>query len=130
MKNNNNKIIIIIILSELYNRSIWPVDWTLTGTITPCQSGPGSNGYKGELFTNQSSRIGVSTLDAVSYPEHPFFGVGGKILNPCRRYSQRILSSADGIGTCLRTNPCLDSGTVIFINGYFVVKEGHFQRRK
>ena len=26
------------------NSSVWPIDGTLTGTITPSQSGPGSNG--------------------------------------------------------------------------------------
>ena len=29
--------------------SIWSIDWTLTGTTTPGQSGPGSNGNKGVL---------------------------------------------------------------------------------
>ena len=36
------------------NRSIWPIDWTQTGTITPGQSGPGSNGNKGRGKINLS----------------------------------------------------------------------------
>ena len=37
------------------NSSIWPMDWTLSGTITPDQSGPGSNDDEGVLHIPQSS---------------------------------------------------------------------------
>ena len=39
------------------NSSIWPTDRTLSGTITPGQSGPGSYGYEGVLCIPQSSSI-------------------------------------------------------------------------
>ena len=31
----------------ILNRSIWPIDGTLSGATPPGQSGPGSNGNKG-----------------------------------------------------------------------------------
>ena len=34
---------------------IWPIDRTLSGTTTPIQSGPGSNGNEGMLCIPQSS---------------------------------------------------------------------------
>ena len=33
------------------NKSIWPIDGTLTDTTTPDQSGPGRNGNKGVFHT-------------------------------------------------------------------------------
>ena len=51
---------------ELFlNRSIWYTDETLTGTNTPCQSGPGSNGNEGILYTLLISTTGVLPLDTV-----------------------------------------------------------------
>ena len=54
------------------NTSIKPVDTTLTGAITPGQSGPGSNGNEGILRIFQSSSINeASPSDClVSYPGH------------------------------------------------------------
>ena len=37
------------------NSSIWPIDRTISGAITPSQSGPGSNGNEGVLCIPQSS---------------------------------------------------------------------------
>ena len=50
--------------------SIWPIDISLSGAITPGQSGPGSNGNEGVLcITQHSSITGTSSLDfLVSYP--------------------------------------------------------------
>ena len=50
--------------------SIWTIDRTLSGAITPGQSGPGSNGNKGVLCIPRSSSIsGTSPSDClVSYP--------------------------------------------------------------
>ena len=51
------------------NRSIWPIDGSLTGTTTPDRSGLGSNGNKGVLYISQSSRTEASFSDGlVSYP--------------------------------------------------------------
>ena len=54
------------------------MDGTLSGFITPGQSGPGSNGKEGVLCIPQSSSItGASPLDyLVSYPGHSLGGVG------------------------------------------------------
>ena len=38
---------------------------TLTGTTTPGQGGPGSNGSKGEQHISQRSRSGVSPSDCL-----------------------------------------------------------------
>ena len=54
---------------------IWPIDWTLTGTTTPRQSGPESNDNEGVLHIPQSSRTEVSPSDSfVSYPGHSWWG--------------------------------------------------------
>ena len=52
------------------NSSIWLIDRTLSGTITPDQSGSGSNGNEGVLHIPQSSSItGAKPSDYfVSYP--------------------------------------------------------------
>ena len=54
------------------NRSIWPIDRTLSGANTPGQSGPGSDGYEVVLHIPKSSNItGASPSDClVSYPGH------------------------------------------------------------
>ena len=45
------------------NNSIWPIDGILTGTITPGQSGPESNGNEGIFHTPQTPR--ASPSDAI-----------------------------------------------------------------
>ena len=62
--------------------SIWPIDRTLSGAITPAQGGPGSDGNEGVLRNPQSSSIiGTSPLDClVSYPGHLL----GEVLPLCR----------------------------------------------
>ena len=52
--------------------SIWSIDRTSSGAITPGQRGPGSNDNEGVLCIPQSSSItGTSSLDClVSYPGH------------------------------------------------------------
>ena len=42
------------------NRSIWPMNETLTGTTNPNQSGPGSNNNDGELSSPQNFRVKVT----------------------------------------------------------------------
>ena len=42
-------------LSKWLNSCIWPIDATLTGTISLVQSGSGSNGKEGVLYIPQSS---------------------------------------------------------------------------
>ena len=56
------------------NISIWSIDRTLSGTATPSQNGPGSDGNEEVLHIPQSSSITeVSTSDfLVSYPGHSF----------------------------------------------------------
>ena len=62
-------------ISMLFS-SIWPIDRTLSGAITPGQSGPGSNGTEGVLCISQSSSI-TGTLPSdflVSYSGHLLMG--------------------------------------------------------
>ena len=48
------------------NSSIWPIDRTLSGATTPCQSGPGSNGNEGLLWIPPSFTItGTSPSDCL-----------------------------------------------------------------
>ena len=56
------------------NSSIWPINRTLSGTTTPSQSGPGSDGNEGVHHIPQSSNItGASPSDcSMSYPGHSF----------------------------------------------------------
>ena len=58
------------------NSSLWPIDWTLTGTATLSKSGPGSNGNEGVLYIPQSSRTGALQSDTVW--SHSF-DVGGAL---------------------------------------------------
>ena len=53
-----------MIPSKRLNSSISPIDATLTGTTTPTQSGPGSNGTEGVLHIPQNPRVGASPSDA------------------------------------------------------------------
>ena len=50
--------------------SIQPIDGTLTGTTTPGQSGPGSNGDEGVLHIPQTSKTGTSPSGHVD-PQPP-----------------------------------------------------------
>ena len=60
------------------NNSILPIDRNLSGTTTPDQSGPGSNGNEKVLYISQSFNTGASPSDCfVSYPGHLLQGVGG-----------------------------------------------------
>ena len=67
------------------------MDGTLTGTTTPGQGVPGSNGNEGVLHTTQISRISASRSDAVS--RDPLFKRW--VLPLCSGYSQYILSAVD-----------------------------------
>ena len=66
------------------NSSIWPIDRTLPGAITPGQSGSGKDGNKEVVCIPQSSTItGASSSDCLmSYPEHSLRGGGGSYLSP------------------------------------------------
>ena len=54
------------------NSSIGPIDKTLSDANTPCQSGPGSDGYEGVPSISKSSKItGALPSDClVSNPGH------------------------------------------------------------
>ena len=66
------------------------IDRTLTGTITPGQSGPGSNGNEGILYIPQNLKTGISSSDGlISYPEHLLVGSGFVSL-PLHKSSQCI----------------------------------------
>ena len=74
------------------NRSIWPIDRTLTDSTTLDQSGFGSNGNQGVFWTLQSWILSIR-YSLVSYWEHPFFFscVRGD-LPICKRQHQNFLS--------------------------------------
>ena len=55
---------------QFLNKSIWTLNEVITGTTTPGQGEPGSNGNENVLYTPQISRTDVSP----SYPGHPFLG--------------------------------------------------------
>ena len=57
--------------------SIWPIDRTLSGAISPGQRGPKSNSSEGVLFIARSSSItgNLSSYCFVSYPGHLLGGV-------------------------------------------------------
>ena len=65
----------------MLNSSIGPIDKTLSGTTTPSQRGPGSDGNEGVFHIPQSSSItGTSPSDCLeSYP-----GLIGEVLPLCR----------------------------------------------
>ena len=53
----------------MWNSSIWPIDWTLSGATTLGQSEPGRNGNKGILHILQVSKTGALLSDCLmSYP--------------------------------------------------------------
>ena len=71
------------------NSSIWPIDKTLSGATTLCQSGPGCDGNEEVLCIPQSFCItGASSSDClVSYPGHSLWWG----LSPLQRCSRCIL---------------------------------------
>ena len=46
-----------IIFSKCLNNSIWPMDKGLTGTTTPGQSWPGSNGNEKVLYIPRAPKL-------------------------------------------------------------------------
>ena len=58
-------IVFFKILSKWLNSSIWPIDETVTGTITLGHSGPGRNGNEKVVHIPQSSWTEASSCDAV-----------------------------------------------------------------
>ena len=50
------------------NISIWLFDGTLTGTTTPGQSGPGSNGHEGVLHIPQNFMTGATPIRCILVP--------------------------------------------------------------
>ena len=52
-------------MNNFLNRSIWPINESLTGTTNLGPSGPGSNSSEGVLHILQISRTGASPLDVV-----------------------------------------------------------------
>ena len=66
------------------NRSIWPIDRTLSGATTPGQSKPGSDSNERVLHIPQSSSITGTSPSGhlVSYPEHSLKRMG--VLPLCR----------------------------------------------
>ena len=75
--------------SRWLNSLILPIDGALTGTTTPGQSEPGSNGNKGVLYILESSRVEASPSDGlVSYPGYSLWK--GSLI-PLQRWSQCIL---------------------------------------
>ena len=56
------------------NKSIWAIDWDLSGTTTPVQSELGSNGNEEVLYPHLRFRIGAWLSDAALYSWHPLWG--------------------------------------------------------
>ena len=69
------------------NSFILPIDWTLSGTTTPGQGGPWSNGNEEVHRIPQNSKGGVSPTDSLML--YPGPSLGGLTL--LLRYSQCIL---------------------------------------
>ena len=88
----------------ILNRFIWPIDRTLTGTTTPEQRGPWSNGSKGVLHTPLELQMPslIIKYSYLSYPRQPF---RGEVLPLCKAYSQHIQSPIDQV--CLLLGWCL-----------------------
>ena len=63
---------IILFSISIRFRTIWSIDWILSGATTAAQSRTGSDGHKGVLNIPLSSSItGASASDClISYPEH------------------------------------------------------------
>ena len=47
------------------NRSIWPLDKTLSSAITPVQNGPGRDGNEGTFHIPKISKTGALPLDGL-----------------------------------------------------------------
>ena len=71
------------------NSSIWTLDETLTSTITPGQSGPGSNGNEGVPDTPQSSRTGDLQRDA-DQPRWRHYSLSTFVYNNANFTSQKF----------------------------------------
>ena len=75
---------------------IWPIESILSGSITPGQSGSGSDGNKGVLGIPQSSKItGASPSDCLESYIRTFFG--GVVLLLCR-FGVSVLYSLSRLG--------------------------------
>ena len=64
----------------MLNRSIWPIDRTLSSATTPGQSGLGSNGKERVFHISQSSRTGASSYRSFSVISRTFIRRGGLFL--------------------------------------------------
>ena len=63
--NNTNSIKYQSFMCPISNVSIWPIDGTLSGTTTPVQNGPGSNGNIGVLRIPESAWSEASPSDCM-----------------------------------------------------------------
>ena len=62
------------VIPNIWNRSIWPIDETLTGITTPGQSGPGSNGKEAmTLYSSKFSNWSLITVVVLCYTKDLFF---------------------------------------------------------
>ena len=68
-----------IVNEYVLNKSIWPINETLTNTFTPGPNMPRSNGNKKVRHTSRSSRNGAVTKDTVAIIEI-FFLRRGEVL--------------------------------------------------
>ena len=81
------------LIQIILNRSIQPIDGTLTGTTTPDQSRSANNGNHQVFHILHSSRIEASLPDAISFYTQDTFFFSGK--GSFSGYSQCILSPAE-----------------------------------
>ena len=61
----DNLTVICLYTVKWFNISIWPIDWTLTGTISPGLSVPGSMCNEGVCHIPQNSRTGTSPINGL-----------------------------------------------------------------
>ena len=110
------------------HKSFWPIDRTLSGATTPCQT-PGSDNNEKVLSIPQNSSITIASPSdsLLSYPGHilrePYpFAEKQSVYSaaPGRKY--RILSSEDGVG-CFS----LEKNPIVFHYSYkiFIRKRNH-----
>ena len=60
----------------MFKKFYLTLDWTITGTTTPAQSGPGSNDNERVLHISQSFRMRASSSDSLLlYPGYLLGGV-------------------------------------------------------
>ena len=118
------------------NTSTRPIDRTLSGTITPGQSGLGINGNAGVLRISQRSSItGASQSDCfVSYPGHLFAGWGSYLSAEIKSvYSTapavtNVITSIDIV--CLVTLVALSTGFRIHIVSLLKKYDFHLSCKK